>query len=337
MSSENQIHEENDRDPFDVEPVKVPSSTAEEFLQKLDLADDLWSSSTFWMFRGQNDARWELEPSLFRDWDEDTAPGYELDLIESFISTANIANLSIPGNSLGFRSHTVHNCSIATERHVTTPKGSRYGLQYDFAHVAFAIAQHSGVPTRLLDFTLDPLVAAYFAADWTGLVESLEFSPQHKAMYFSDVLSKFKKSPPDAIAALKRYAKMEREKESELPTDMAVWAIQVGDLQKTSLRALDHPYGEIQFLNSQKGIFLCETENYELRGEPWRSYNGKLTELIKTGGVFKLTLPCTERGKLLDLLKRKRISPLYLKPTYERVAKTIREGMKNQNQDESHS
>ncbi|MCE2472870.1 MAG: hypothetical protein J4G18_13455, partial [Anaerolineae bacterium] len=138
--------------------------------------------------------------------------------------------------------------------------------------------------------------------------------------YFSDVLHKFKKSPQDAFVALNKYTKMEREKESELPTNMAVWAIRVGDLQKTSLRVLDHPYGEIQFLSSQKGIFLCETENYELHGHPWRSLNSKLHSLAESGGVHKLTLPCTQRAKLLDLLKRKRISPLYLKPTFERVA-----------------
>ncbi|MCE2473752.1 MAG: hypothetical protein J4G18_17990, partial [Anaerolineae bacterium] len=129
MSNENATDEQKPDSPDPFEAVTDSSDTAEEFLQKLDLVNVRWDSSTFWMFRGQNDARWELEPSLFRNWDEDTNPGYELDLIESFISTANIPNLPIPGNSLGFRSHTHKKSAIATERHDTIRPGSQCGLQ----------------------------------------------------------------------------------------------------------------------------------------------------------------------------------------------------------------
>ena len=311
-------------DPFDIEPVKDPSATAEEFLQKLDLVDDRWHSG-LWIFRGQYNACWELEPSLFRKCDADTRANYEFRLIAAFISYTNRVNLPIPPNSLGYFAQTTDQSVSATQRSLGDKSGSGFGTQYDFSHVVFAIAQHSGVPTRLLDFTHDPMTAAYFAADWTDLLDSLELSPEHKSQYFSDILNKYIDSSDEAMQALNKYAQKVKTKLAELPEEMAVWAIRANDLQETTLRVLEHPYTEIRNLRSQKGIFLCETENYELQGESWRSFNGKLTKLAETGGIYKLTLPCKERKKLLDLLGRKRISSQYLKPSYETVAKTVRE------------
>ena len=274
-------------------------------------------------FPGHNDARWELEPSLFRKWDEGTRPNYELRLIAAFISFANRVNLPIPPNSLGFSTLTTNQSISATQRNLGDNPGAKLGTQYDYGHVVFAIAQHSGVPTRLLDFTHDPFVAAYFAADWTGLLDKLEISEQHKAQYFSDILKSHINSPEDGLLALKRYSEKVRTKLAELPEEMAVWAIRADDLLETTLCVLEHPYTEILNLRSQKGIFLCETENYELHGETWHSFNSKLSKLAETGGIVKLTLPCTERRKLLDYLGKKRISALFLNPSYESVAKTV--------------
>ena len=99
------------------------------------------------------------------------------------------------------------------------------------------------------------------------------------------------------MLVLAEYSEKVNEKLAELPKEMAIWAIRVDDLEETTLRVLDHPYGEILNLRSQKGIFLAE--NYELQGESWRSFNTKMSKLAETGG---LTLPSTEREKLLDLL-----------------------------------
>ena len=313
-----------ENDPF--ESVTDRSETAQEFLQKLDLADDRWHRNGLWIFRGQNNANWELEPSLFRDWDEDTVPGYEQRLIDSFIHTANMTGLKIPPNSLGYSSFMVDNVGgPATQRLTGTTSGVRRGTQYDFAHVVFAIAQHSGIPTRLLDFTYDPLIAAHFAADWTGLMDSLEISPQYLGKYFMDIYNRSCHSPEEALMAWAEHSENVSARIAELPKEMAVWALSVVDLVETSLRILDHPYGEILNLSSQKGVFLCETENYEVKGEPWRSFNGKLSQLVESGGIYKLTLPCTERKILQEILGRKRISSLYLKPTYEAIAKVVRE------------
>jgi hypothetical protein len=41
-------------------------------------------------------------------------------------------------------------------------------------HVAFAIAQHYGIPTNYLDFTTDPAVAGFFAADTSAPIAGME-------------------------------------------------------------------------------------------------------------------------------------------------------------------
>lgn len=328
MSNDNQPIE-NESDPF--ESVTDPSDTAEEFLQKLDLANDRWHEQGFWIFRGQNNAEWELMPSLFRNWDEGTRPGYEIALIENFLRTVNLAHLPIPSNSLDYMSHTTKDSSGATKRYLQYKSRSERkqdrSQSYDFSHVVFAIAQHSGIPTRLLDFTYDPLVAAYFAAEWEGLLDSLELSSQHLGDYFKNMFHKSRNSLDEAMMAWDEHSTKVRTKLAELPAElpgkMAVWAISASGLDDTTLRILDHPYSEILNLSVQKGIFLCETENYEVRGESWRSFNDKLSQLVESGEIYKLTLPCTERGNLLNLLRKKRISDVYLKPTYDSVAKAV--------------
>ena len=166
MSSEHdKFKSDEKKDPF--ESVIVPCKTAMHFLQELDETHERWGEQ-LWIYRGHNDARWELLPSLFRDWDEETHPSYEITLIKLFVQNANLANLPIPANSLGYVSRAEMGKGPLTQLGVMDFFGD--GLVYDFTHVAFAIAQHSGVPTRLLDFTFDPMVAAYFASETHKLV-----------------------------------------------------------------------------------------------------------------------------------------------------------------------
>ena len=293
--------------------VTVSCETAREFLQNLDLTHPRWFRQ-HWVFRGQNDARWELKPSLFRNWDKDTSPGLELALIRLFISNANIANLPIPNNSLGYYS----NALKPTVRQLSA------GARYDFSHVVFAIAQHSGVPTRLLDFTHSPLIAAYFAADFSNLYNSLGMGSDQLAEYFRQCAHGVVEEG-DVVAIVTELAQKVQERFELLPEEIAVWALQAQDVgDYTAIKLLEHPFTEILSLRMQMGLFLCDTEFEEedvQQGRDWQSFDAKLAGLVETGGIFKLTMPYSQVDALRELLTLQRLSSAVVTPSYEAVAK----------------
>lgn len=293
--------------------VTIHCKTAREFLENLDLTHPRWSRQN-WIFRGQNDARWELMPSLFRRWPKGTNPGLELALIRLFISNANLAQLPIPNNSLGYY----------TDAFKPTVRQLSAGANYDFSHVVFAIAQHSGVPTRLLDFTHSPLVAAYFAVDFTNLFSSLGIGPSQLAEYFRQCAHSVVEEA-DLLATVTELAIKVQEGYDRLPENIAVWAIHAQDPgDYTSIKLLEHPFMEILPLRMQKGLFLCDTDYYETElqeGQGWQSFDAKLAQLIETDGIYKLTMPYAQAEALVDLLTLHRFSPAIVTPSYEAVAK----------------
>ena len=293
--------------------VAIHCETAREFLENLDLTHPRWSRDS-WIFRGQNDARWELQPSLFRAWDSNTNPGYEFALIRLFVSNANLVNLPIPNDSLGYY----------TDERKPTLRRLTTGLTYDFSHVVFAIAQHSGVPTRLLDFTHDPLIAAHFSIDFRNLYRSLGIDSQQLAEYFrlsADCLVQ----GGDLVDTVTELAMKVQLGFDKLPEEVAVWAVHVHDLiENTSIELLEHPFLEILPLKMQKGVFICETEYEEQRvqsGTGWRSLNSKLARLISSDSVYKISMPYSETQALQELLIKRRVYTTAVSPSYESVAK----------------
>lgn len=132
-----------------------------------------------WAWRGQRDASWELVPKAFRPGeilgfdhetlareitgddlagvDQHTA---EFFAVSEFLQLADKLGLHVPGDTQVFRSTDAWTETVGK----SAGRTGRGGWPPHQILEVMALAQHHGVPTRLLDFSQRPWVAAFFAA-----------------------------------------------------------------------------------------------------------------------------------------------------------------------------
>jgi hypothetical protein len=242
---------------------------------------------------------------------------FEADVIGSFFRFADMQGLAVPEVGIGLRqtmqlrstSEALFNTAILTGG--VWPPDNLLSM--------IGLAQHYGLPTRLLDWSRDALTAAYFAA--TGALrrvqrgESMHAVENRLAVWiFNAELLDFKQ----------RLVLSHSQKLPNIPVAFV------------TAPAASNPN-----LRAQQGVFTVwrpQMSNRQHQQVDRRPLDELIDECLERDGVelpslslfYKVTLPLAEAPALLHLLLRTGVTAARLFPGYEGAAEAVREWSRRQ-------
>jgi len=309
-------------------------TSAKAFIDALDLSSSRWlpdpSWNSRWVFRGQRKADWHLTPKAWRD---ESSPVLrrlnalknreynlkrifveeDLKLVDSRVQENTSvekllgaysqakAELLLVSEFLNFADQLGHPVPDADKYNDFLSEDIvqriRYYPKLEFLpepNSTTALAQHHGIPTRAIDWTYNPLIAAFFAAE--KVTRDTEGNISVWAIRY-DLLNQYN---IDSIQE-KEYSQF---------------------LSFTTTRS------ENTYLHAQEGLFIFPKYGcsyYAINGcwPTLEEYAIFISGIAREDVIQKLTLPYAHVGELLRLLWARGITRGHLMPTYDNVTKSL--------------
>ena len=247
-----------------------------------DLLEDLANAG--WAFRGQPDARWQLESSLTRH-------------LTTFVGA--------PKNKWVARERKILK-TFKRKAHLLLSRTPEPHETLEW----LALMQHHGAPTRLLDFTWSPYVAAFFALEratddaaiWA--ISSGPTVPNYRGFHISKILNQ--------ILGLDQQEAITRDTPHKFAEPVGRGA--VTPTKKIPPAVMGEPVLMNQRMTTQAGTFVIPTLRVDAPVE----------SLVPASSIFKVRLKTKElRRQTMDRLYNMNISNATLFPGIDGLARSL--------------
>lgn len=311
-------------------------SSAAELIAELDPNGrnaETWNDLWAWIFRGQSNSEYNLVPSAlrkntyllhYRQWlrieqlnrrNEGQQIRAEFDTFRRFFLRADMAGLPLPEDSMTTRATIAAVIRELNNKRAKRASFVEFPWPPDPLVPSLAVAQHHGIPTRLLDWTRNPWAGCYFAA--VGAAKSL-YEQSHQGMRSAD----------------------------DLPKRIAVFALARGNKKladglrflsgrSTAVRTISVPAAGNPNLIAQEGLFtVVQRTNIDLDApidsrclsESVSEPHPVVEEMENDGTLLrKYTVPAAEAPRLLQLVSRYGVSGAKLFPGFDGIKKCLDE------------
>ncbi|EGQ7944446.1 TPA: FRG domain-containing protein [Vibrio metoecus] len=281
--------------------MKYPAFKEVNYETANDLWDALSPTKSFFkkpyniIYRGQADSGWSLIPSLLRNKESNSLLKFlgrpskadelvytEVRLLEEFASYCDNVGVRIPNDSMTFRNEILS--SQVQDRYYKRPELWPNPELIEL----MALAQHHGVPTRLLDWTRQPYVAVYFAV--------------------SSAMANHKNWKPD--------------------TKLAIWVFntELVNLYK-NVNIVQVPGSTSHHVSAQSGLFTVHphsgsrNEEFEIRGLEYEF------STLSNSPLLQLTLSVDEALNLYRLCIKAGINAATIYPSADGAGKAVQDSI----------